>query len=202
MLQTRQPLDSFEYLEREAEVPVRFEYVNGHAYALSGSSKEHARIITNLVGYAFRALPGRPACEVYSQSVKVHVAERNSFYYPDVVATCEPRSVDHYIVRQPCFIVEVLSPSTASIDRREKRMAYATLPSLEQYVVVDQGRMRVDVYCRDGKGWNLAILREPEQAVHIACLDCTLTLAQIYSGIEFPLHVAEEAEADLEWLTA
>lgn len=202
MLPVRQPLDPLDYLLREAEVPQRLEYVNGHAYALSASSKEHARIITNLVGHAFNALPRRPRCVVFSQCVKVHVAERNSFYYPDVVATCEPKSPDRYIVREPCFIVEVLSPSTASIDRREKRVAYMTLPSLEQYVVVDQSRMRADVYCRDGRRWDLAILREPDQVVRFACLDCAVTLEQIYSGVEFPLHVAEEEDPGLEWLTA
>ena len=138
MLQLRPAIDPVEYLSREAESPERYEYVNGHAYALSGSSKEHAQLITNIVGHAFNALPRNPRCAVYSQSVKVHVPERNSFYYPDVVATCESPSADRYIVHEPCFIVEVLSPSTASIDRREKRTAYMTLPSLQQYVVVDQ----------------------------------------------------------------
>jgi Uma2 family endonuclease len=202
MLQLRDPLDAVGYLEREADVPERYEYVNGHAYALSGSSREHARLVTNLVGHAFNALPRRPSCAVFSQAMKVHIAERNSFYYPDVVATCEwPTRDDRYIVRAPCFIAEVLSPSTASIDRREKRVAYMTLPSLEQYVVVDQDRMRVDMYCRDGQRWNLAILREPEQQLRLACLDCSLTLEQLYAGVELPLQVAEE-EPELEWLTA
>jgi Uma2 family endonuclease len=40
----------------------------------------------------------------------------------------------------------VLSPSTAAIDRREKRMSYEQLPSLREYVIVDQDRMRVDVH--------------------------------------------------------
>jgi len=201
MLRIQRSLDPLEYLEREAEVPQRYEYVNGHAYALSGSTKEHALLVTNLVGHAFNAMPRRPGCSVFSQSVKVHVPDRNSFYYPDVVATCEPHSRDRYIVQAPCFIAEVLSPSTASIDRREKRSAYMTLSSLEQYVVVDQERMRADVYLRDGKGWNLAILRQPDEVLRMACLDCTLTLAQLYSGVEFPLSVREESE-DLEWLTA
>jgi Uma2 family endonuclease len=201
MLLARTPLDPLDYLAREAEVPQRLEYVNGHAYALSGSTKQHAKLVTNLVGHAFNALPRRPACEVFSQGVKVHVPERNSFYYPDVLATCEPPSREQYIVREPCFIVEVLSPSTANIDRREKRAAYMTLASLEQYLILDQDRMRADLYCRAEKGWTLAILREQDRAVELTCLNLVLTLAQIYSGVEFPLHVAEE-EPELEWLTA
>ena len=61
--------------------------------------------------------------------------------------------------------------------------------------------MRADVYCREEGRWGLSILREPEQLVRFNCLDCVVTLAQVYSGVEFPLHVAEE-EPDMEWLTA
>jgi Uma2 family endonuclease len=201
MPSARPVLDALDYLQREAEVPQRHEFVNGQAYALSGTSKRHARLVTNIVGHGFNALAGRPGCNVYSQCVKVHVPERNSFYYPDVVATCEPDLREQYLVREPCFIVEVLSPSTASIDRREKRTAYMTLSSLEQYVILDQDRMRADVYCRGSRSWNLAILREPDQIVDFSCLGCVLTLEQIYAGVELPLHVAEE-EPEADWLTA
>jgi Uma2 family endonuclease len=85
----------------------------------------------------------------------------------------------------------VLSPSTASIDRREKRLAYTTLDSLTEYVLVYQDRMRVDVYQRTEGGWNLAILREPEQAIDITCLRCSLALEQIYKGVDLPLSVSE-----------
>ena len=196
----RPTLDVLDYLQREADVPQRFEYVNGQAYALSGTSKRHGALVTNLVVRLFTAPSRSPSCGVYSQCVKVHVPERNSYYYPDVVAACEYSSSEQYIIREPCFIVEVLSPSTASIDRREKRLAYMTLPSLEQYVVLDQDRMRADVYCRAGSGWNLAILREPAQRLEVSCFRCVLTLDEIYAGVELPLHIADEPEE--EWLTA
>jgi Uma2 family endonuclease len=200
-MQSAQPiLDALDYLQREAEAPQRYEFVNGQAYALSGTTRRHGKLVTNLLRLTAEANVRRPGCEVLSQCVKVHVPERNSFYYPDVVATCEPASREQYLIREPCFIVEVLSPSTATIDRREKRIAYMTLPSLEQYVVLDQDRMRADVYSRGSRGWNLAILREPTQVVNFSCLGCVLMLQQIYAGVELPLHVAEEPEED--WLTA
>jgi Uma2 family endonuclease len=195
----RPVLDAIDYLQREAEAPQRCEFVNGQAYALSGTSKRHANLVTNLLRLTGEANSRRPGCNVYSQCVKLHVPERNSYYYPDVVATCEPETREAYVVREPCFIVEVLSPTTANIDRREKRTAYMTLPSLEQYVVLDQDRMRADVYIRGSRGWNLALLREPGQIVDFTCLDCALTLEQIYTGVRFPLHIAEE-DPEEEWL--
>jgi len=187
-------LSPLDYLAREIQEHGRHEYVNGHVYALSGTSTRHGRLVTNLVRHTSSAAVGRSSCAVFSQCVKVHVAARNSFYYPDVVATCEPGTTDEYIICEPCFVVEVLSPSTASIDRREKRLAYATLDSLQEYVLVYQDCMRADVYRRTADSWNLAILREPQQVVYLTCLACSLTLQQIYEGVNLPLGVSEEVE--------
>jgi Uma2 family endonuclease len=179
----------------------RYEYVNGQAYALSGGTLQHAQLITRVAYLATRAAARHPQCNVLAQCIKLHVPERNSYYYPDVLVTCEPTFRRQEIVVAPCCLVEVLSQSTASIDRREKRIAYMTLGSLEQYIVIDQYRMRADVYRRAAKGWNLAILREPTQTVDIARVDCSFTLEQLYDGVDLPPHVAEE-EPEQEWLTA
>jgi Uma2 family endonuclease len=194
-------LDPLEYLERESRVSGRYEYVNGQAYALSGGTLQHAQLILRVANLASRAAARHPRCNVLTQCIKLHVPERNSYYYPDVLVTCEPTFREQEVVVAPCCLVEVLSRSTASIDRREKRIAYMTLGSLDQYIVIDQYRMRADLYWRAEKGWNLAILREPTQTVDIACVDCSFTLEQLYDGVDLPLHVAEE-EPEEEWLTA
>lgn len=183
-------LSPLDYLEHEIREEARHDYVDGAVYALSGGSVCHSKLIMNVVAVVL-PVANRGACHVHSQGVKVRVAARNSYYYPDVVATCEPVTKGEYIINEPCFIVEVLSPSTASIDRREKRLAYTTLDSLTEYVLVYQDRMRVDVYQRTEGGWNLAILREPEQAIDITCLRCSLALEQIYKGVDLPLSVSE-----------
>jgi Uma2 family endonuclease len=189
-----------EYLESELVDEGRREFVNGEVYALSGGSVRHCKLAMNVTGIAL-PVAKRVGCDLLAQSVRVHVPARNSYYYPDIVATCESGLDDEYIVHKPCFIVEVLSPSTASIDRREKRLAYTTLETLTEYVLVYQNRMRVDVYRRIESGWDLAILNGPEQSVFITCLGCSLTLAQIYEGIRFPAAVSEAAAEALddEW---
>jgi Uma2 family endonuclease len=52
-----------------------------------------------------------------------------------------PAGEEHYGV-DTTVVVEVLSPSTAKVDRREKAAAYATLPSLGCYRVLDPRRRR------------------------------------------------------------
>jgi Uma2 family endonuclease len=49
----------------------------------------------------------------------------------------------------PAYIFEVLSPSTARIDRGRKVAEYLAIPSLEAYVVLDPERRSISVYRRD-----------------------------------------------------
>jgi Uma2 family endonuclease len=202
MLDTLSFLTPEDYLVRESQVPVRYEYVNGEVYALSGTTLQHGTLVTNLVRHTSEVAARGSGCRVFSQCVKVHIPARNSYYYPDVVATCEPCAREQYIIREPCFIVEVLSPTTANIDRREKRLAYMTLDSLGEYVLLDQGRMRADVYRRNGDRWDLVTLHEPSQVVAISCLQCEITLEQLYAGVDLPLRVSEAVEEGEDWVAA
>ena len=103
-----------------------------------------------------------------------------------MIISCDPSDNNERYLTRPCLIVEVLSPSTASIDRREKRVHYETLPSLREYVIVDQDRLRVHVYRRQASAWFVQIFTEPEQALELSCLDLRLPLQQIYENVELP----------------
>jgi hypothetical protein len=92
----------------------------------------------------------------------------------------------------------VLSRSTASIDRREKRAAYTSLPSLQEYVLVYQDRMRVDLFQRNGARWDLTILHQPENVVPMTCLRARMTLEEIYRNVTVPLSVGDDLDDD-EW---
>ena len=60
--------------------------------------------------------PGRSMRCLALRGLRVQVEARNSYYYPDVSACCDQSDRDELYVTSPCFIIEVLSPSTASID--------------------------------------------------------------------------------------
>ena len=69
---------------------------------------------------------------------------------------CGP-AADRYHESDLSLVVEVLSPSTEAVDRREKALAYAGAPSFEQYVLVDPDRRRIEVATRgpDGLRWRV-----------------------------------------------
>lgn len=183
-----------EYLSLEQRGRIKHEYVDGEIYAMSGASRRHNLLAGNLFGRAWHAAAAHTDCQVFGSDMKVRVAARNSFYYPDVSASCDPEDRDDQYLKLPCFIIEVASPSTASVDRREKRLSYATLKSLHEYVIVDQDCMRIDVYPGAGSPWTSRVLDEPADVLELSCLRLRLTLKEIYDGVELPAPGVRETE--------
>ncbi len=108
-----------EYLDMEAESSVKHEYLAGEVYAMPGASERHNRIALN-VAYRFRTAARGGPCGVYISDMKLRIQTQSSFYYPDVMLTCQADDDPPLYKTAPCIVVEVLSPSTAAIDRREK----------------------------------------------------------------------------------
>lgn len=106
-----------DYLEGEKISPVKREYVEGEVYAMAGASDNHSRIVINLTT-AF-SLNLHSPCEPFSNDIKVQVT-KNVYYYPDVLVSCEENPEDSHFRNSPILIIEVTSPSTKHIDRREK----------------------------------------------------------------------------------
>lgn len=181
-------LSEAEYLEGERLADVRHEYVAGEVFAMTGTSRKHNTIALNLAILLRNALRGR-GCGVFMSDLKVRVAAQSSYYYPDVVVTCAASDLadDHTeVLESPCLIVEVLSPSTAGIDRREKRFAYRQLDSLTDYLLVEQDTRRVELHRRTPEGWTLTVCDAPDDRLALmdGALDLPLTALYEDSGVE------------------
>jgi len=175
-----------EYLRLEAQSPARLEYVAGAIYAMTGASIRHNLIAGSIYAALRNHLKASP-CRVMIEGVKLHIARDNAFYYPDVMVSCDPRleklSANDLVVDKPTVVVEVLSESTAGIDRREKMTAYRKLASLKEYVLVEQDARHVEVFRRSGDvGWEQAIL-DAGDVLELASLEFRLPLDEIYDGV-------------------
>lgn len=124
-----------EYLQFDLQATTKHECVAGRVYAMSGPTLRHNLITRNLVIALSRHLNGGP-CRAFFSDIKVHlrINKAEIFYYPDVVVACGALEIAERELREPKLIVEVLSPSTESIDRREKAFNYQQIPSMEEYV--------------------------------------------------------------------
>ncbi len=189
-----------EYLKFDEAASIRHEYIRGQIFAVAGSSLDHNIICSNLVAAIHGALRGT-GCRVVSRDMRVRVETANCFYYPDVVVTCEPYKGKSIFNRAPRLIVEVLSPSTKQVDRREKLVAYKELPSLAQYILVHQDRMKIEVHTRvSADRWKLTAHTAQSEELELKVLPnkfLNLSLAMIYEGVEIPF-VVEEKGAEYE----
>ena len=170
------------YLEGEKASPTKHEYVHGRVFALAGTSDTHTRISINLV-VGLDEASRRRGCNLYTADLKLSIFSER-YYYPDLMVTCEPEA-DPYIKERPCLLVEILSRSTASTDRREKVDAYLSLPTLQSYILVDSQMRRVEAFSRTAEGWHETAWQGSGE-VPFACLDLSLTLEQIYRDLDLP----------------
>lgn len=188
-----------EYLAIEENSKVRHEFVDGQIFAMTGASNAHTVIALNIASALKTKLRGS-GCTTFILDTKVHIEKRNSFYYPDVVVDCGRFAPDGAHADNPSLIFEVLSSSTAATDRREKRMAYQTIETLQAYVIVHQTKRRLEVYQRDGADWTEAEIvgdGHIQLAVGMPC-GLLLTIDEIYEGLDFeqtqPMQVQESEE--------
>jgi Uma2 family endonuclease len=175
-----------DYLEGEKVGEVRHEYLDGEVYAMSGTSKSHNRIIRNLLNKLQGNLSGND-CEPFFIDVKVYAKKFNRFYYPDLVVVCGEDLESEYYTAKPKLVVEVLSPSTALTDRREKMFAYKEIESLEEYILIEQDKMYAEVYRRrhDSDLWDW-IEFFPDEEIELASIDFKMPVSEIYAGVELP----------------
>jgi Uma2 family endonuclease len=178
------PLTVEEYLELEEQSALRHEYAGGKIYAHAGGTSRHNAIAVNIVALLWNAARGGP-CRVYNSDMMLRAAE-DAFYYPDVMVVCGPDEAgeDALYQHSPCLVVEVTSPSTEIIDRREKLLAYKKLSSLRAYLILDQQEMRLERHWRDeADQWWQAEVSAPESVIPLPCPETELTLQQIYEEL-------------------
>lgn len=179
-------LTESDYLALEESSDTRHEYVAGQAYAMTGGSQRHNRIALNIASMLLAALRGRP-CQVFMSDVKLSIAQDQSYYYPDAMVTCgqeRQAANESNLVSDPLLVVEVLSPSTESIDRREKLAAYRRLASVQEYVLVSQDQHFVEVYRREGEiGWRY-LAYEPGDVLNLASVEVEMPIAELYVGTD------------------
>jgi len=158
-------------------------------FAMAGASWAHTLIKDNLARVAGNQLQSGP-CRVLTSDLRVKINATGLYTYPDVVIVCdEPQFEDNMFdtLLNPRVVVEVLSESTEKYDRGTKFAHYRQLPSVQEYVLVDQDRPLVERYVRqDDATWVLTVFSDLKQMYAFGSIDVQVALADIYRGVEFP----------------
>ncbi len=183
---TAKKLTPEEYLAIERKAEWKSEFLNGEMFAMSGVSREHSLVNTNLTSYLHGAMRGRP-CEAYAADMRVLVSATGLYTYPDLVIVCgEPRFADREVdtLLNPQVVIEILSPSTEAYDRGKKFGHYRAVPSIRQYVLVSQDEPRIDWYVRQPDGpWLFSSAIDLAGSLAIPSLDIHIPLNEIYDRV-------------------
>lgn len=174
-----------EYLQMEVDSSVKQEYIDGQIYAMVGASDPHVTIAGNLFALLRNHVRGS-GCRVYIADMKARIESLNRFYYPDVMVTCDPRDRETLLYKRfPCLIVEVLSDSTEAFDRGDKFADYQTLESLQEYVLVNTKRQRVECLRRNEAGLWVLQFYTSQDSLQLKSIEFETTLAALYEDVNF-----------------
>jgi Uma2 family endonuclease len=171
-------------LDRESH-DVRYEFIDGYAYMMSGGTLNHSTISINVTSLLRSLLRGN-SCRVYNSDARVRLFE-SRYVYPDASVSCDERDRGTGdMISSPRTVVEVLSPSTEAYDRGRKFVYYRSCPTIEEYVLVDTQRQAVDVYRRATETlWTLHLFGPGDQ-LELASLNISFPMAALYENVTLP----------------
>lgn len=185
MQQAKRHYSVDEYFGIEEMSDVRHEYFDGEIFAMSGGSRNHNQIAQNLTR-AFDALRGR-GCRSYLADVRLKTPG-GLYTYPDVMVICDPAALTAdrlETVTNPVVIAEVLSTSTRDYDRGQKFDLYRTIPTLRDYVLVDQYAVDVEHRVLDGARWRSDRYARREDIIQLSGVPVTLQVSAVYDLVDF-----------------
>ncbi|MBE9206386.1 Uma2 family endonuclease [Nostoc sp. LEGE 06077] len=174
-----------EYLVWEPQQELRYEYVNGEVFAMTGGTIPHNDIALNFYRTLYPHLRAR-GCRINVSDVKVQFDAKSIYYYPDVIVSCDSQDLNaRKFIQNPTIIAEVLSPGTSSKDRGEKFTNYLTIPSLQEYLLIDSEKISVERYSRgEGRMWLYYPYTEGDM-ITLSSIEFELVIALLYEGVVF-----------------
>ncbi|MEC4895651.1 MAG: Uma2 family endonuclease [Oscillatoria sp. PMC 1051.18] len=187
------PMTPEEYLEWEEKQPIKYQYINGEVYAMTGGTLSHNSIALNLAS-ALKIHLRQKGCKVFIADAKLGVSQQGPFHYPDIMVTCDRRDqTARKLVYHPCLIIEILSPNTEAFDRGDKFKHYRRINTLKEYVLIDPETINIESYrLNENNKWELTPysvdeITTPELnlEIHLTSVDFHCPISLIYEDVDF-----------------
>jgi Uma2 family endonuclease len=174
-----------DYLLRERASDLKHEYFDGHIIAMSGASLKHNQVERNITGNLFSFLDGKK-CQVLPANMRVTNPSQDAYMYPDASIVCgEPELEDDKFdtLTNPSVIFELLSPSTAGVDKGRKFFFYREIPFLKEYIMIDTARRYIIAARRQSdNSWLFDNIDDSRGALTVQTINFTMTFQEIYDG--------------------
>jgi Uma2 family endonuclease len=167
----------------------KYEYFDGEVFAMAGASPDHARIGGNVYALLQQKLRGGN-CEAFNSDLRVKVPSAQPYRYPVITVVCGEQHFEDIQGLQalvnPVLIVEVLSSSTAAYDLDDKFIAYRSIESFREYLLISQARPHVSHYVwQPGGKWLRGDIEGLDGEVVLESVPVTLQMREIYERVTF-----------------
>ncbi len=179
---------SQEYFNQEETSLIKHEYINGEIIEMTGGTPNHNEICLNLATTLKLKLRGQNA-KIYMTDLRLWIPSYQVYTYPDImVIKDKPILVEnrHDTITNPTLIIEVLSKSTKNYDQGDKFDYYCSLPTFQEYILVDQYQYNIKHYTKQtDQQWLITTYNSQDDTFKLIFFDCKVNLSEIYEDITF-----------------
>lgn len=188
IIQTVKTYTPEDYLEREINSEERHEYINGEIIPMTGGTPNHNQISLNFSGTLNFALKRQPY-QVFVTDQRLWIPQKQIYTYPDIMVVkgdLQFQEGRKDTITNPSIIAEVLSASTRNYDKDEKFAAYRTIPSFQEYLLIDQYTTHIEQYFKtDNKRWTFTEYDSMDETITLNSIAFQMTLADLYDKVKF-----------------
>jgi len=179
-----------EYLALEETSEDKNEYRQGEIIPMVGATTNHNQIAGNF----YRRFPltiNNQDYYTYMETVRLWLSDYSIYTYPDVmVIKGQPlyQGNSKSNVINPLIIVEVLSNSTQAYDRGDKFKFYRSLPTFQEYILIEQSSYSVERYYKQKDDqWLIDFVTGENAVLQLVSVDWQISLQDLYQRVNFDL---------------
>ena len=177
-----------EYLELEEKAEFKSEFDNGDIIPIAGATANHNILTAKFLARILLALEDLDYA-VFMNDMRLWMPDQERYTYPDVmVVKGQPIFTDEKQtgITNPCLIIEVLSNSTGEYNRENKFKLYRSIPSFQEYILVEQTSYGVEQYAKQANGkWLLADYVGEDAVLKLESVDFEISLMDLYKRVAF-----------------
>ena len=175
-----------EYYALEETATEKHEYYQGEIFAMTGGTFNHSVISVNIVSSLKTKLRGK-CCQPTNSDMRIETPA-GLITYPDISIYCgKPELTENQCaLLNPVVIIEVLSPSTRRYDKSDKFDLYRTIPSFQDYLLIDSEKINVQHFRKsDNQEWILHEYLNITNNIYLNGIQETISLNEMYESIVF-----------------
>jgi Uma2 family endonuclease len=176
------------YLEFELNSDERHEYIDGEIIPMTGGTPNHNEMASILNAALRMSLKGKPY-SIFVADQRLWIPEYKIYTYPDIMVIQRPIALQEGrldTVTNPVLIADVLSKATKGYDKDGKFAAYRSIPSVQEYLLIDQYTPQVEIYSKTAENkWIFSEYKNMDDRIVMSSIPFRVTLADLYENIEF-----------------